>query len=138
MGEALDMAKRFYAAFEAGDFEGGSALFAPDCTNVTPAGSMAVDEHEQFGRAFKDGLPNARMVIEDAVEAGDAVAIRGRFRGTHTGDLVSPEGSIPASGRELDMPFADFLRVRDGRIVEHHVYWDQMGMLAQLGALAER
>jgi ketosteroid isomerase-like protein len=33
------------------------------------------------------------------------------------------------------MPFADYFRVRDGKIVEHEVIWDQMGMLAQLGAL---
>lgn len=30
---------------------------------------------------------------------------------------------------------ADYFRVADGRIVEHEVIWDQLGLLAQLGAL---
>jgi ketosteroid isomerase-like protein len=37
----------------------------------------------------------------------------------------------------LDMPATDYFRVRGGRIVEHEVIWDQMGFLAQLGALPQ-
>jgi ketosteroid isomerase-like protein len=53
--------------------------------------------------------------------------------GTQTGDLVTPQGTLPASGNRLDLPYADYFRVADGRIVEHRVYRDQAGMLAQLG-----
>ncbi len=134
MGEALDLAKHFYERFGAGDLAGVTALFADDCTTVTPAGSFNNEEHEAFGRSFKVGLPDAHMELVRAVEAGDEVYVTGRFQGTHEGDLVSPQGTIPASGNSLDLPFADYFRVRDGRIVEHEVIWDQMGMLAQLGA----
>ncbi|MFP5319695.1 MAG: hypothetical protein ACLGI2_15535 [Acidimicrobiia bacterium] len=48
---------------------------------------------------------------------------------------MSPQGTIPASGWPLDLPFADYFRVSDGRIVEHDVIWDQLGFLAQLGAM---
>lgn len=74
------------------------------------------------------------MVFDRAIESDDSVAVEGRFVGRHSADLVTPQGTIPASGANLDMPFADFFRVKDGRIVEHRVYWDQMGMIAQLGA----
>jgi ketosteroid isomerase-like protein len=133
MGEALDLAKRFYGHFEAGDFERLSDCFDPDCVTVTPSGAMKVKEHEQFGRAFKAALPDAHMVLDNAVESADWVAIEGRFVGRHTADLVTPQGTIPARNRDLDMPFADFFRVKAGRIIEHRVYWDQMGMMAQLG-----
>jgi hypothetical protein len=42
---------------------------------------------------------------------------------------------VTALRSSLDLPFADCFRVSDGRIVEHEVIWDQIGMLAQLGAL---
>lgn len=84
-------------------------------------------------RAFKAALPDAHMEIEKAVEAGPEVFIAGRFRGTHTGDLVTQQGTLPASGRPLDLPYADYFRVEGGRIVEHRVYWDQVDMMAQLG-----
>jgi ketosteroid isomerase-like protein len=132
MGVALDAAQRYYELFAASDFAGAAALFDPECVTVTPAGAMGVAEHEQFGRAFKAALPDAHMVFGRAVEAGDEVAIEARFVGHHTGDLVTAQGTMPASGGELDMPFADFFRVQQGRIIEHHVYWDQAAMMGQL------
>ncbi|MGH9279650.1 MAG: ester cyclase [Acidimicrobiales bacterium] len=135
MGSARDVAEQFYDRFGAGDLKGLSDLFADDCVTVTPGGTFSVAEHEEFGRSFKNALPDARMEVVRAVEAGDEVYLTGRFKGTHQGDLVSPQGTIPASGNSLDMPFADYFKVSGGRIVEHEVIWDQMTMLGQLGAL---
>lgn len=108
MGEARDLAERYYEHFGKGDFKGAIALYADDCITITPSGSFNLSEHEGFGRAFKDALPDAHMRLVRAVEAGDEVYITGRFQGTHEGDLVSPQGAKPASGNFLDMPFADY------------------------------
>jgi ketosteroid isomerase-like protein len=134
MGEALRAVEGFFGLFEAGDLAAAEGCFADGCVNVTPAGSMDRDQHLAFGRMFKDGLPDARMEIVNVVESGPEVVVEGRFRGTHSGDLVTPQGSIPASGGELDLPFADYFRVEGGKIVEHRTYWDQGTMMAQLGA----
>jgi steroid delta-isomerase-like uncharacterized protein len=134
MGPAREAVERFYAAVGAGDFAGLTACFGPDCATVTPAGTMDPAAHEGFIRAFKAALPDAHMAVEKAVEAGDEVFVAGRFQGTHAGDLVTPQGALPASGNRLDLPYADYFRVEGGKIVEHRVYWDQADMLAQLGA----
>jgi ketosteroid isomerase-like protein len=138
MGAARDAAEGFYARFAAGDFAGVTACFGADCSTVTPAGTMSPSEHEGFARAFKQALPDAQMAIEKAVEAGPEVFIAGRFRGTHTADLVTPQGTLPASGNRLDLPYADYFKVEGGKIVEHRVFWDQMDMMAQLGAAPPR
>ncbi len=132
MGSAREVAERFYERFGANDLEGVTALFAEDCSTVTPAGTFTAAEHEVFGRTFKNALPDAHMEIVRAVEAGDEVYITGRFKGTHRGDLVSPQGTLTASGNVLDMPFADYFRVSGDKIVEHEVIWDQMTLVAQL------
>jgi hypothetical protein len=95
IGEALDAAGRYYELFAAGDFEGATDCFDPDCITVTPAGAMGTTDHEQFGRAFKAALPDAHMVVDRAIESDDSVAIEGRFEGRHTADLVTPQGTIP-------------------------------------------
>lgn len=135
MGEARELAERYYERFGTGDLEGAAELFADDCATVTPSGTFTVAQHVDFGRVFRNALPDAHMELVRAVEANDEVYITGRFKGTHEGDLVSPEGTIPASGNALDMPFADYFRVSGGKIVEHEVIWDQMTMLGQLGAM---
>jgi steroid delta-isomerase-like uncharacterized protein len=134
MGQTLRTVETFFELFRAGDLETAQRCFADDCVNVTPAGSMDPAHHLAFSRAFKGAMPDARMEVSHALESGPEVVIEGRFRGTHTGDLVTPQGSIPASGRELDLPFADYFRVENGRIAEHRTYWDQATMMAQLGA----
>ncbi len=137
MGDAREAAERFYDRFGAGDFEAVTGLFGPGCATVTPAGTFDPAQHEAFGRAFKNAMPDGHMELVRAVEAGEEVYITGRFKGTHSGDLVTPQGTLPASGNALDMPFADYFRVQDGKIVEHEVIWDQLGMMAQLGALSQ-
>ena len=134
MGEALDAAQRFYRLFGEGDLDGAAAVFHPDCITRQPTGDLKSEEHKAYGEVFKAALPDAHMVMESAVESGDWVAIRGRFQGNHTGPLQTPMGEIPPSGNAVDMPFADFFRVEDGRAVEHHVYWDMVTMRTQVGA----
>jgi ketosteroid isomerase-like protein len=134
MADARELAERYYQSFADGDFDRATALFAADCVTVTPAGSFPPAEHEAFGRAFKKALPDAHMELVRALEAGPEIYITGRFKGTHSGDLVTPQGTLPASGKQLDVTFADYFRVDGGKIVEHEVIWDQLQMMGQLGA----
>ena len=58
----------------------------------------------------------------------------GRFLGTHTGDLQSPQGTIPASGNQIEVRFADYFKASGGRITDRRTYWDQVEMMTQLRA----
>jgi predicted ester cyclase len=74
------------------------------------------------------------MEVVRAVEGADEVYVTGRFKGTHKGDLVclrhhSRLGERPGHALRRLAPRAD------GKIVEHEVIWDQMGLVAQLGAV---
>jgi steroid delta-isomerase-like uncharacterized protein len=134
MGQAREIAEKFYERFAAGDHDGVVQLFDPECVHVTPAGEMSLGDWRHFGEAFKRALPDAHMAVSSVVESGETVAIEARFQGTHENALVTPQGEIPASGNQIDSRFADFFRIANGRVVEHRVYWDQVGMLRQLGA----
>lgn len=138
MGEARELAQQFYDLFASGDMDAAAKLFAEGCATVTPAGSFPPAEHADFGRAFKGALPDARMEVVRAVESGDEVFLLARFRGTHRGDLVTPQGTVPSSGNVIDVRFADYFRTENGAITAHEVFWDQVDMLAQLGAGQQR
>ena len=135
MGGARQLAERYYELFAAGDLDGAKALYADDCITVTPVGNLDNAAHRAFGEAFRNAMPDSRMEVARSVDAGDEVCILGHFKGTHQGDLVSPDGTIAASGRTLDLAFADYFRVADGKIAEQETVFDQMTLLGQLGAL---
>lgn len=134
MGDAREVVERFYRAFSASDWDEARACYSDECITVMPGMELDNDAHMGVGMAFKAALPDGHMEIDRAVESGNEVFVGGTFRGTHTGDMVMPQGSIPASGNELALPYADYFRVEDGKIVEHNVVFDQMTMLTQLGA----
>lgn len=135
MGQARDTAEKFFELFAAGKITDATELFDPSCTTLMPTGPLTQAEHEGMGHAFKAGLPDAYMAVDQIVESGDEVVVLGHFKGTHTGDLQSPGGSIPASGKALNLRFMDYFKVTGGKIVDHQTIFDQMDMLTQLGAM---
>jgi steroid delta-isomerase-like uncharacterized protein len=135
MGQALDVVTRFYERYNAGDLDGATALFKTNVRAFDPAaGAMeGIDAWLAYNAVFKRAVPDGRLELDSAVEEGDRVVIQGRYTGTHSGPLASPEGDVPASGRSLDLHFADCFTIEDGLVAEHRVYYDQMELLGQLG-----
>ena len=80
-------------------------------------------------------MPDARLNLQSVVESGDTIAVEGTFTGTFTAPLRSPQGEVPPTGRAINVPYADFFTVRDGRVVSHRVYYDQVQLGTQLGLM---
>ena len=59
------------------------------------------------------------------------MAVRARFQGTHTGDLMG----IAPTGKTVDVPFIIIYRMAGGKIAQHWMSIDQMDVLKQLGAI---
>jgi predicted ester cyclase len=81
--------------------------------------------------AFEAGFPLYELIAEDMIAEGDKVVVRATFRGTHQGEFAG----IPATGISVEMPLIIIYRVEDGKIVEHWMQADVMGLMQQLGAL---
>ena len=135
MGQARETAEKFFELFAAGKITDATELFDPSCITMMPSGALTQAEHEGMGHAFKAGLPDSSMAIDQVVESGNEIVVLGHFKGTHTGDLQSPGGTIPASGKTLNLRFMDYFKVLDGKIVDHQTIFDQVEMLSQLGAM---
>ena len=54
-------------------------------------------------------------------------------RATHTGTLTIPSGSIPATGRRVDLKFSESYDLVNGKIAKLRSYWDTGSLMAQLG-----
>jgi predicted ester cyclase len=89
-------------------------------------------ELEPFLKAF----PDLTVVLERKLGQGDWISVQGHMAGTHTAPLESPGGPpVPATNRRMKLPYAFIAKVLDGKFEEVHVYFDQMGMMAQLGIM---
>ena len=136
MSQLESLLKTHYAGVNAGDLDTALSVFDPDCETVTPDGPLkGADAFRAMGEAFRTAAPDNRIEAVRTFETGDTIIVEGVYSGTHTGPLASPAGPIPATGRAFSFPFCDVLRARDGKFVSHHIYWDNVTFLAQLGLL---
>jgi len=138
-GDAQDVVGAFYEDFNEGDLDGAVGAFAEDLETVDPGMGVVygIPPFREYLKTFKRAMPDARAIVEHTYEASDRVIVEGRFVGTHTGPLASPDGDIAPTGASVDLRFADVSRVIDGRIASYHTYYDQLDLLNQLGLMGE-
>jgi len=136
MGDLREIQRTHYDAFNSGDLDRAMSVFDAGCELVTPLGpARGVAEHRGFLEGYFAAFPDSRVEALRTFDAGDTIVVEGMYSGTQTGDLVGPDGTIPASGRHVSVPYADFFHIRGGKVVSHHIYWDNAGFMAQLGVM---
>jgi steroid delta-isomerase-like uncharacterized protein len=77
---------------------------------------------------MRRAFPDLRAHIEDIVAAQDKVAVRLRFRGTHSGEFLG----FPATGRSVEYVSHEFYRIADGLIAEEWICSDMAALFRQL------
>jgi steroid delta-isomerase-like uncharacterized protein len=80
---------------------------------------------DESRRAF----PDQRNELVALHHADDGVLVEAIVRGTHMGPLRS----LPATGREYELPILSFFVFEDDKLICERVYFDQLTMLRQLG-----
>lgn len=85
----------------------------------------------QHVEMFEKGFPCYRLKAEDMIEENNKVAVRAVFMGTHSGEF----NGIPATGKEVNLPFTIIYRLEGGKIAEHWLEANQLALLTQLGVM---
>ncbi len=92
----------------------------------------------QWLQIFLTAAPDAKVEVTNVVAAGDWVFTEHTGRGTHKGPLVGPSGTIPPTGRKIELPIGELVRVENGKIALIHAYYDGATLMRQLGVLPPR
>ena len=92
--------------------------------------------HELVGPSVRIGFVRLErrgwmIDLEEVIEQGDILAARFTLGGRHVGELLG----VAATGREITIRGATFMRFRDGRIAERWQHADDLGLLQQLGLI---
>lgn len=128
--------RRAYEIFNARDFAAIPTVYADDAeitvvpTGQTLRGAAGV---ESFMRGWLAAFGDARAEIDLLAQAGDVAVCEFHGVGTHTGPFATPMGELPATGRRVNVPFCDVIRVRDGRVAAIRTYFDAATFVGQLG-----
>ena len=128
--------RRWIEAYNERDLEAEAEVLAPGFVAHVPAAPGPLEGLEawmRFTAPFTQAFPALRLTVEDAVSEGEKVAARVAFRGTHRGEFQG----IPPTGKEVAFSSMEVNRVVGGKVEEHWVELDQLGLMQQLGAIPE-
>ncbi len=126
-GDGLDVA-RFVSCFS----ENAYVRDVP--TETEFRGSDIALVAEGMARAF----PDIHRELFSIYRMEDVIVVELAIRGTHTGALVTPAGTIPATGNSIDVPCCDVFHMRDAKIVSFHCYNAASILQRQLGLADSR
>jgi steroid delta-isomerase-like uncharacterized protein len=131
------VARRLYDAWNARDLDAFDEIIAPDAEDHDPQNPFrevrgpegAKRTAEMYHRAYSD----SRFEVHEQIAEGDFVVTRWTGKGTHDGELMG----MPPTGRWVEVEGITIDRIADGKIAESWSCFDALGMMQQLGALAE-
>jgi steroid delta-isomerase-like uncharacterized protein len=137
MATALETAKATIEAFNAQDWDKLRALYAPDMVYDEKATNRRIQAPEQIIEGLQvwvTAFPEGNGTVVRELEVGDVAVLELVWKGTHTGPLQTPSGTIPASNRAVELPACEVFRVEGEKLKSATNYFDLLTLLTQIGA----
>jgi steroid delta-isomerase-like uncharacterized protein len=139
--EAAATAQAYFDALNDRDLERGASLVADGCEWLHVATGDRFVGPEGFltsARRWLTAFPDTTIEVKRVLPGEGWVVAEVIARGTHTGPLATPAGTIPPTGRTGDLECCYVLQIRAGQIVGGRIYYDTTTMLERLGLLSQR
>jgi steroid delta-isomerase-like uncharacterized protein len=121
--------KAWNGAWGNGDLTAFEQLLAPGYVRRSKSGSEDYASLRKTIEAMHTAFPDSSTEILELVEDGTRVAVHWQTTGTHQGEFMD----VPATGRNVTVTGASFLRFEDNQLAEEWVVWDPRELLAALG-----
>ena len=123
--------RRWIEAYNERDMQAQADILAPSYVAHFPGAPGPLDSEAwtQSIAAFTEAFPDLRLTVEEIVSEGDMVSARVAFEGTHRGEFQG----LPPTGKKVAFSSMEFNRVVGGKVEEHWVEIDLLGLVQQLG-----
>ena len=128
--------RQWIEAYNDRDRQAETDLLAPEYVAHVPGAPgplVGLEAWTQFSGSFAEAFPDIRLTVEDIFSAGEMVAARVAFHGTHRGEFQG----MPPTGKEVAFSSIEINRVVGGKVEEHWVELDLLGLMQQLGAIPQ-
>lgn len=136
MADNETLVRNLFDAWNNRDYDAIAGGVTPDCTIVDMGSGRTLqgpDGFVAFTRALFDAMPDGQFTLDHVTVQGDTVVVEYTGRGTNTGDLVLPAGTVPATGRSITVHACEIDEIKNGKISSSRVYVDSGAIMAQLG-----
>jgi predicted ester cyclase len=127
-----DTLRRLFALMDERDIPAIRELLAPGFSAVIGGNPpMSVEEWAGMGEMMYAAFPDGKHTIDEVLEIGNRVVLRGRYSGTHAGEFMG----LSPTGKKMTVTSMNFDCFAGNRLIEHRGEFDMAGLMQQLGAI---
>jgi ketosteroid isomerase-like protein len=130
--------RKAYQVAEDKDVTGWVNCFTKDGTFTDESIGVTYQGPDELGRTvevYATAFPDMHRELHSVYVVGDTVVVELALQGTHKGPLALPQGTVPPTGKRMDVPCCDVFQLVDGKIQSFNCYPSGTVMLGQLGIL---
>ncbi len=136
MSKGTEFVNRWMDAVNRGDLQGLVNMCHPDAVHgnggETYRGAQGVRD---LFKPIIDASSEREVQINNVVESGDTVVVEFVFRFKNTGPLVTPQGTIPPTGKTVSLASIAIYELRDGKLAGSRGMYDRLELISQLGLI---
>ncbi len=92
-----------------------------------------VDQVITLWKGWATAFPDSKATFHDAFVSGNTVVLEVSWKGTHTGPLQTPNGSIAATNKKIDLRACNVIELAGEKAKLQRQYFDMATMMQQLG-----
>jgi steroid delta-isomerase-like uncharacterized protein len=132
----IRLAREHFAAESAHDAARTLATLADDITYRVVASGVVLHSKAEVARYYDvwwKAFPDVTIEIKRLVATGEWVIAENVATATHRGPFLG----LPPTGLRVAQHLCALIRVRDGKMIEETVYYDQLERIRQLGSIIE-
>ena len=133
----IDVGKATVLDYNNKDWDAAKASMAPGYTYeefATQRRVKGADETLAIWRGWATAFPDSKGEIHNTFQSGDTVVVEVTWRGTHTGPLQTPRGTLSPTGKRIELRACQINVVTNGKLQTTRHYFDLGTLLQQLGA----
>ncbi len=134
--QLVELAKAPTLAYNDKNWEAVKAAITPDFVYDEVATNRKVQGVEQVLAVWKGwaaAFPDSKASFDSAYTSGNKVVLELTWRGTHQGPLMTTKGSIPATGKRIEMRSCVICDLAGEKSKAQRQYFDIATMLQQIG-----
>lgn len=97
---------------------------------LPPEWGKGIEQIKNAASFWFEAVPDFAFTVEDLTAEEDRVAFRWTAEGTHKGELFG----VAPTNKHITFSGIAIQRFKDGKCVDYREFWDQPGLMEQLGA----
>ena len=134
--QLIDAAKALFLAYNDKNWTAVRAGITPDFVYDEVATARKVqgaDEVIALWQGWATAFPDSRATFHQELTSGNMVVLEHTWNGTHSGPLQMPTGTIPATGKSINLRACAVVEIVGDKAKLTRQYFDMATLLQQIG-----